>query len=128
MILFQTKERLQQFTGSCTMVEETCVSTLAGSWKKKKKKKNLPPVFLPPVSCNGGIQCLTLFHNTSKLRRQFRFLRKSTQPPFCNNSEEMQRTWSSLQRTTAFLLHYTDLSAVMSVTKKEQRRVEDHVM
>lgn len=41
--------------------------------------------------------------------------------------QEMQRTWSSLEQMSAFLLHYTDLYAVMSATKKGGRD-SDHVM
>lgn len=113
------------------MVEEACVSTLAGSWKKK----NLPPLFLPPVSCNGGIQYSTLFQNTSKLRRQFRCLRKSTQPQFWNKSERMHSiaTGNATHMVFAAADDYIFMTLHRPLhcnecNKNGQRRVQEHVM
>lgn len=42
--------------------------------------------------------------------------------------QEMQCTWSSLEQMSAFLLHYPDLYAVMSATKKGRGDGPRHVI
>lgn len=128
MILFQTKKGCSNLQTAALWLKKP-VSALS----QDPEKKNLPPLFLPPVSCNA--QYSTLFHNTSKLRRQFRCLRKSTQPHFWNKSERMHSIATGNATHMVFAVAddyiFTTLHRPLrcnECNKNGQRRVQEHVM